>query len=143
MKLDQLYEALVYRGIGSGSNSRTIRWVTPDKALAHDYATHRDGKVIELQFTPKRTARLGSNRMSMTPSEFVARVVPNAKPRSKEVGIQAVRSFKEFFGEQSRPLRFYWSDEVNKIAVATFLKDLGYDSIDIDEDGKTTYGILR
>jgi hypothetical protein len=146
MNIDSLYESLVYRGVGAGSNSRTIRWVTPSKNIAAQYAMSRGGvaggRMVELEFNPKHTADLGHDRLRLNASRFIAVVSRNAKNKSKDV-IPYLNRFREYFGEESRPIITFWESENNKRETATLLKAMGYDSIKIEEAGNITYGILR
>lgn len=148
MNIDSLYEAMVYRGIGSGSNSRTIRWVSAEKKLANQYAIHRtlnnnrEPKTVSIEFTPKKPFVIHNNNEYLSASTLVARAA-NASLLSKQFALPVINKFRNHFGKESRPIINFWATESDKKALAEFLKAFGYDCIQMVEDGAITYGILR
>jgi len=146
MIFEDIYEALMFRGIGTGSNSKHIRWVTPNKNVASGYAKSRGGisggRVVELDIDPNFTADLGHDSLRVNASKFIGMVSRNAPNKNKEV-IPYINRFREYFGEESRRIIDFWSTEDNKKETVSLLKAMGYDSIKVHEANEITYGILR
>jgi hypothetical protein len=145
MKFNEIYEAIVYRGIGAGSNSRLIRWVTPNKNIAARYAMSRSGtggRMVEIEFNPKHTADLGHDRLRLNANSFIAAVSRTAPNKNKSI-IPYINRFREFYGEEPRRIIDFWATEENKKETVMLLKAMGYDSIKVKEDNVDTYGILR
>lgn len=148
MNIDCLYEAMVYRGIGAGSNSRTIRWVSVEPKLANQYAVHRTlnnnraPKTVSIDFTPKNPFIIQNNNEYVSAGTIVARAA-NSAILSKPFAIPVINKFRQHFGKESRPIIKFWATEDDKKVLAEFLKAFGYDCIQMMEDGTITYGILR
>lgn len=148
MKLDELYETLVYRGIGAGSNSKHIRWVSVDASLAKSYAdirglkSKKNTRTVEMHFTPSKSFVVGNDREYLSTGSFIARAVKGSIIRTP-LTLKVINEFREHFGSDQRPLIKFWSNDSDKKMISKMLRSLGYDSIKLDENGFTTYGILR
>ena len=137
--------AEMYRGVGEGSaTNNTIEWVTPDKKHAEGYAARREkGKTVSNDYNPTSSFNAGRDVNVLTPQELVAKALQQTKVKDKEQVLKARSLFLEGFKNQSKPIHEYWSDDKSKEKTASFLRDLGFDSIELTEDGVKTFGILN
>ena len=142
---DETAYAEMYRGVGEGSaTNNTIEWVTPDKKHAEGYAARREkGKTVSNDYNPTSSFNAGRDVNVLTPQELVAKALQQTKVKDKEQVLKAKSLFLEGFKNQSKPIHEYWSDDKSKEKTASFLRDLGFDSIELTEDGVKTFGILN
>ena len=138
----------LYRGVGEGSSrSGDMTWVTPDQDIAQGYANRRaGGRVEEVSADIKNTFDVGHDTRELTPSQFAIQAMTKAKATSPltDKEMLALRSaFVKDLPPTATKVSDFWADDAGKKRVASLLLGLGFDSLQLLEEGKPTYGLLK
>lgn len=140
----------MHRGVGDeSSSSGLLTWVTPDKEIAQGYANHRtNGRVETVDAKLENTLDLGHEGREVTPSQFAIQAMTKAKESGKSnlSDKEMMKLRADFIKDQPNKtdkMIALWADEGGKKRVSTLLTGLGFDSVHLAEEGKSTYGLLK
>jgi len=146
MKINQILETPMFRGIGLGSNSNIIEWWSTSQELAKGYANRREnGNVLERDINAKNPVNYSHDSKMMNPVSFVGQALKQAKRGTFDMDVAKEKAtiLRNHFGDGNKMVSDYWKDEKSKRIVVDFLRSLGFDSIKILEDGVETYGLFK
>lgn len=146
MKINQILETPMFRGVGLGSNSTIIEWWSTSQELAKGYAKRREhGNVVEKNINVNNPVDFSHDTKMMKPVSFVGHALSQAKKGTFDMNVAKNKAteLRNHFGDVNLKVSDYWKDEKSKRYVVEFLRSLGFDSIKILEDGIETYGLFK
>lgn len=127
---------------GGNPKGESITWYASEKKLADDYARYKGGDVHEADIKVMRPFDAGRTTNEITPREFAIRALSQAGYNDKS-SIDLIKKFSNDFGSAKLRVTDFWADPNSAARTRDFLRNAGFDSIKIDEDGVMTTAVFN
>lgn len=127
---------------GGAPKGEAVTWYASEKKLADDYARYRGVDSHEADIQVAKPFDAGRTINEVTPREFAIRALQQAGYKDKSA-IDLIKRFSDYFGEGKIKTTDFWSDPKSAAFTRDFLRDAGFDSINIDEDGVMTTAVFN
>jgi len=127
---------------GGAPKGEAVTWYASEKKLADDYARYRGVDSHEADIQVAKPFDAGRTINEVTPREFAIRALQQAGYKDKSA-IDLIKRFSDYFGEGKIKITDFWSDPKSAAFTRDFLRDAGFDSINIDEDGVMTTAVFN
>lgn len=132
--------AIMFRG--GTPKGEVVTWYASDKSLADNYARYRGVGAHEADVNAVRPFDAGRTTNEITPREFAIRALSQAGYNDKSA-INLIKKFSDDFGPEKVKVTDFWSDPKSAARTRDFLRQAGFDSINIDEDGVMTTAVFN
>lgn len=127
---------------GGNPKGEAITWYASNKSLADDYAKYRGMPVHEFDVNISSPFNAGRTTNEFTPREFAIRALTQSGYKGKNA-MDMINNFSDVFKGGKMKVTDFWSDPESAAKTREFLKSVGFDAINIDEDGVMTTAVFN